>query len=55
MDDDAIYFWECEGIYDFDGDLIADVLLSILALSFHQAIYLSSSLMIEMLLEASLD
>jgi hypothetical protein len=55
MDDDTIYFWECEGIYDFDGDLIADVLLSILALSFHQAIYTSSSLMSEMLLEASLD
>jgi hypothetical protein len=55
MNDDEIYFWECEGIYDFDGDLIADVLLSILALSFHQAIYTSSSLMIEMLLEASLD
>jgi len=47
-DQDEVYFWQCEGIYDFDGDLIALVLLWAYFSSLEQSIYMSNDFFIEL-------
>lgn len=47
-DQEEVYFWECEGIYDFDGDLIALVLLWSYFLSLEYSMYMSSDFFIEL-------
>ncbi len=47
-DQEEVYFWECEVIYDFDGDLIALVLLWAYFSSLEQSIYMSNDFFIEL-------
>jgi hypothetical protein len=37
--DDEIYFWEVDGIYDTDGDLLIWSLLSVFVISLEEAMF----------------